>query len=98
MSAEQADILVGIKEKIRMVRSRLQEQEVQNQDLIKRNGELEQLVQQKQLQIEELEERNQKLVLGKGILAESADADDARIQINKIVREIDNCIALLNRT
>ncbi len=48
--------------------------------------------------INELEERNQKLALVKGILAESENSDDARMRINKIVREIDKCIALLNRT
>jgi len=69
-----------------------------NQDLQKKNGELEVLVQQKESLIEKLEEKNQKLVLGNSIMADSTDADDARIRINKIVREIDNCIALLNRT
>ena len=55
-------------------------------------------VQQKQLKINELEERNQKLALVKGILGESESSDDARMRINKIVREIDKCIALLNKS
>ena len=30
-------------------------------------------------------------------MAEGEETQDARIQINRIVREIDKCIALLNR-
>jgi hypothetical protein len=30
-------------------------------------------------------------------MADSEDANEARIRINRIVREIDKCIALLNR-
>ncbi len=97
MSADQAEILSGIRQKIHAVRSRLQESDRQNAELQVKNEELQQLVQQKQSQIEALEEKNQKLTLAKSILGESGDTADARIRINRIVREIDKCIALLNR-
>jgi len=76
----------------------LQEQKEQNRELSVQNEALQQDVRQKQLRIEELEEKNQKLSLVKGIMAESESSEDARIRINKIVREIDKCIALLNRS
>ena len=98
MSVEQADILEGIKDKIQSVKVRLQEQKDQNQELEEQNKELQQVVQQKQSQISELEEKNQKLTLVKSIMADSVDANDARVRINRIVREIDKCIALLNRS
>ena len=98
MSVEQAEILEGIKDKIQTVKVRLQEQQHQNQDLKEQNEELQQMVQQKQSQIKDLEEKNQKLSLVKSIMADSEDAKDARIRINRIVREIDKCIALLNRS
>jgi predicted RNase H-like nuclease (RuvC/YqgF family) len=98
MSAEQAEIIEGIREKIQSVRIRLKEQEERNRELEERNDELQQAVQQKETQISELEEKNQKLSLGKGLMADSEDAHDARVRINRIVREIDKCIALLNRT
>ena len=47
--------------------------------------------------IDELEHKNQQLTLVKSIMVDSEDAHDARIRINRIVREIDRCIALLNR-
>jgi predicted nucleic acid-binding Zn-ribbon protein len=98
MSAEQAEKLVGIREKIQSVKVRLQEQKDRYRELEVQNEELQNMVQQKQSQIKELEERNQKLALVKTIMAESGDAGEARIRINRIVREIDRCIALLNRS
>ncbi len=98
MSVEQTGILNGIKGKIHSVKEKLQEQQVQNQELSVHNEALQQDVRQKQSRIKELEEKNQKLNLVKGIMAESENSDDARIRINKIVREIDKCIALLNRS
>ena len=98
MILEQTELLEGIKGKIETVKVMLQEQKGQNQDLNLQNEALQKEVQQKQSRIDELEERNQKLSLVKGILAESENSDEARMKINRIVREIDKCIALLNRS
>jgi hypothetical protein len=97
MSVEQVEILEGIKHKIQTVKSRLLEQQEENRRLKLEHEELQQLVQQKQSVIDELEEKGQKLSLVKGIMADGEGSQDAKIQINKIVREIDKCIALLNR-
>jgi hypothetical protein len=97
MSVEQAEIIEGIKQKIQSVKIRLKSQQEDNERLKKQYEDLQKAVQQKQLLIEELEEKNQKLSLGKGIMADGEDKQEARIQINRIVREIDKCIALLNR-
>jgi predicted nuclease with TOPRIM domain len=97
MSVDQVEILDGIKGKIQSVKDRMNEQKAENDRLKQRNEDLQQMVQQKQALIEELEQKNQQLSLVKSIMADSEDAHDARIRINKIVREIDKCIALLNR-
>jgi len=97
MSAEQVEILDEIKVKIRTIKNRMAEQTAENERLKQKNEDLQQVVQQKQALIEELEHRNQQLSLVKSIMADSEDAHDARIRINRIVREIDKCIALLNR-
>jgi len=96
MSVEQTEIIEGIRQKIQSVKTRLQEQTEENDQLRKEFEALQQQVQQKQSVIDELEQKNQKLSLVKGIVAEGENKD-ARIQINRIVREIDKCIALLNR-
>ncbi len=97
MSVEQVDILEGIKDKIQSVKGRMREQLDENNRLKLKNEGLQLMVQQKQSLIDELEEKNQQLSLAKSIMADSADAHDAKIRINRIVREIDKCIALLNR-
>ena len=97
MSADQLEIFEGIRQKIQTVKARLKTQQEENIRLKKQNKELQNIVQQKQLLIEELEQENQKLSLVKGIKGDGGDDQEARIQINRIVREIDKCIALLNR-
>jgi len=97
MSAEQVDILEGIRGKIQSAKERMREQTDENTQLKQKNEDLQQLIQQKQSLIDELEEKNQRLSMVKSIVADDQDSHDARIQINRIVREIDKCIALLNR-
>ena len=97
MSAEQTVILEGIRQKIQRVKTRLKEQQEENARLKHQNDDLQKAVQKKQELIDELTEKNQKLALVKGIMADGDGNQDARIQINRIVREIDKCIALLNR-
>ena len=97
MSVEEVEIINGIREKIQTVKSRLNQQ-VEDFELLKKvNDDLNNKIRQKQVQIDELEAQNQKLKLAKSFLAESDDPHDARIKINRIVREIDKCIALLNK-
>ena len=45
----------------------------------------------------ELEKRNEKLKLVKAIMGDREDDQTARMKVNRLVREIDKCIALLNR-
>jgi len=97
MSVEQTEILEGIRERLNSVKIRLQEQKDENHQLKQKAEDLQQVVQQKQSKIDELEHKNQQLMLVKSIMADSEDSHDARIRINRIVREIDKCIALLNR-
>jgi len=97
MNAEQLYIIVDMKRKVKAVAERLESQLEENNRLKQANEELEQKLKQKQRKIEELEQKNNTIKLAKAFLAESTDAHEARIKINRIVREIDRCIALLNR-
>ena len=97
MSAEQTQILEGIRQKIQSAKIRLKEQQDENIRLKMQNEDLQKSVQQKQSVIDELEQKNQKLALVKGIMADGEGTQDAKVQINRIVREIDKCIALLNK-
>ena len=97
MIAEEVEILNGIKEKMQSVKMQINRQHEDNERLKKTNEDLNNIIQQKQVLIVELEQQNKKLKLAKSFLAESDDVHDAKIKINKLVREIDKCIALLNK-
>jgi hypothetical protein len=47
--------------------------------------------------IKELEEKNKKLQLAEAFKGSGADTNEAKLKIGSIVKEIDKCIALLNR-
>ncbi len=49
------------------------------------------------LQNEEMVKKYELLKMAGSIVGVDQDAHDAKIKINKIVREIDQCIAMLNR-
>ncbi|MHC1573844.1 MAG: hypothetical protein ACXQTJ_05315, partial [Candidatus Syntropharchaeales archaeon] len=62
----------------------------ENQDLRDRIGE-------QKVKIETIEQQYSTAKIATGVLAKETDNDEARAEINKIVREIDDCIALLNK-
>jgi len=97
MVAEEVEILNGIREKMQSVKLQINRQHEDYEQLKKRNEDLNSKIQQKELLIKVLEEQNKKLKLAKSFLAESEDVHDAKIKINRLVREIDRCIALLNK-
>jgi hypothetical protein len=51
----------------------------------------------RETEIKELEKKYDKIKLTGALLGDSENAVEARKKINELVREIDNCIALLNR-
>jgi len=68
-----------------------------NEILFKENIELKKQIESKESENDYLKNTNNKLKLSKSVMVSSKDKHDAKIKINKMVREIDKCIALLNR-
>ena len=64
-----------------------------NQEIVSLKEEL----QREQEFITVLKEKNKRLQLAEAFKASSEDTNDAKMKIGRIVREIDRCIALLNR-
>lgn len=54
-------------------------------------------IEEKENENEQLEKKYESLKLAKVIAASSTDAHEAKIKLNRIVREIDRCISLLNK-
>lgn len=54
-------------------------------------------LQESDAKIKELETKNERYRLSGALLGEGENADEAKRKIDELVREIDKCIALLNR-
>ena len=97
MAVEQGVILDHLKNKVQKVFNLYDRLKSENAALLKEKNELEKKLKDKESEIEFLKNKHNKLKIAKSILASTGDKHDARIKINRIVREIDNCIALLNK-
>lgn len=97
MSVDQVYIIDDLKQKFQSLKDRLEEQKESNNKLHAENQDLENKLRKREEELNELKQQNNTLKLAKAFTAESEESQDARLQINRIVREIDKCIALLNR-
>jgi hypothetical protein len=64
--------------------------------LLIENGALKETVQIKEKEYKDLQNRYENLKLAK-VITGSDDPHEAKLKVNRIVREIDKCIALLNK-
>ncbi len=97
MEVEQKDIVVTLKDKLKKVLSLYNDLKEENTELKSQTEEHKTIIKNKEAELEFLKNKYNKLKLAKSLLASSGDSHDAKIKINGIVREIDKCIALLNR-
>ncbi len=97
MSVQQDNIGVRIKQKIQLLVSALDKEKHENELLLNENIELKRLLNEKEQTFIELKEHHDRLKFAKSLQASNQEVHDAKIKVNRIVREIDKCIALLNR-
>ena len=69
----------------------------ENEDLRRQVGELSGQLQSKDHEVEVLESKYQDLKVTRILTSSSKDVKEVKLQVNRMVREIDKCIALLNR-
>ncbi len=96
MTEEHRNLLDELKNKIKKLNTLYTESRESN---IQSNIEIENLkeaLKKQKDEYEELKEKHNTLKTAKSILAPEQDNHEAKIKINKMVREIDKCIALLN--
>jgi chromosome segregation ATPase len=97
MEIEQKDIVVTLKDKVKKLLSLYNNLKAENKELKKQTEEYKTQIKNKEAELDFLKNKYNKLKLAKSLLASTGDSHDAKIKINRIVREIDKCIALLNR-
>lgn len=86
-----------LKEKISRIIDLYEKEKDNNVLLIKENHELKEKVKTTEQSMNDFKNKYDKLKIAKTLIASSNDLHDARLRVNKMVREIDRCIALLNR-
>lgn len=97
MEGRSNEAIGNLRNKFKEIISLYEEQKIKNRNLEGRNKELLEKVNFLEKKITETEEKYNNIKLAKAILATGDDSHDAKIKVNRIVREIDKCIALLNR-
>jgi predicted nuclease with TOPRIM domain len=97
MNASQVQIIEELNSRLLRILSKLESEREEKQFLKNNNIELQNKLEIQQTQISELEIKYSNLKIAKSLLADNEDSHDAKIRVNRIVREIDKCIALLNR-
>ena len=96
MSDDKTDIVLKLKTKVYRLMSLYEGLQETHTSMQEKMAELEKNLAEKDKQIRMLTSENEKLKLAKAF-ASGSDTKDAKLQISKIVREIDKCIALLNK-
>ncbi|HKK62936.1 MAG TPA: hypothetical protein VJ951_10255 [Bacteroidales bacterium] len=94
---DQIYIVDELKQKMMLLAEKLELQKKSNMELESQNNELAIKLSEQQQELEKIKNENNTLRLSKAFVSENGQPQEAKLQINKIVREIDKCIALLNR-
>ncbi len=97
MTNEQLEIINQLKRKVDLIIEMNQELREENQELRTTNKQLSSRLSYQSEQLDELEQKYDSLKMAKVIGSGGVDTHNTKIKINRMVREIDKCIALLNR-
>ena len=97
MTNDKESVINKLKSNILRLRNLYEKEKETNNLLEKEKAELSTKLIQKKQEIESLEIKLNTLKLAKSISGENNDMQDAKVKVNNLVREIDKCIALLNR-
>ncbi len=96
MTKEEEYALRTFETRVRQLILKYKEIEQENQELYSMVDEKEQELKKAQQQIEQLKRDYANLKMARVIEVSGEDVNDAKSRINKLVREVDKCIALLN--
>jgi len=97
MNDPKLDIIVELQNKINVLIDRYKILKEEVKILNDKNEKLVSELNEANANYRELEEKYNNLKLSGSLLAETGDPGEAKKRISQIVREIDKCIALLNR-
>ena len=90
-------IINNIEVKLGKIIQKLGDLQLEKSDLQKNNHTLNERLQVKDKQIASLQDKVKLMNISKSVDSDSEDVKATRLKINEYVREIDKCIALLNK-
>lgn len=96
MADQVKEIINGIDFKVRKLKHDYQIVTERNKELENKLNQLEQTIYQQKQEIEHIQQKIKLIKLSKSI-ENKRDLTETKLKINELVREIDNCINLLNK-
>jgi predicted nuclease with TOPRIM domain len=97
MSENQNEIIADLSQKINTVISLYEKVKKEKTDLEGKNTELNSQCKSLKLRLDNIETKYSNLKVAKQLSGNIEDTGDVKNKINKLVREIDKCMALLNK-
>jgi hypothetical protein len=94
---EKESIINSLEEKMKKLITLHGSLRSENQHFSSENNDLRDIIKLKDNELKDLQGRYEQLKLAKLLVTGSEDVHEAKLKVNKIVREIDKCIALLNK-
>ncbi len=91
------EVIISLQNKINTVIVLLEHNKEQNFKLLKARKELQEQLKLKSIAFEELEKKYATLKVVKVLRVSDDEKHDVKMKLNRLVREIDKCIALLNK-
>jgi len=98
MDIRHDEIFSSLRQRIRSIISLYEEQKANVSELQKKNTDLQLQVTALENKLDDLDKKYENLKIAKVLSSvPGEDVHETKVQVNRIVREIDKCIALLNR-
>jgi len=97
MTDQEKNLLINFKSKLALLMAKHEALKVERDQLKQKNVDFEALINQMSTEYKSLEQKYENLKIAKMLAASDDEQKDAKGRIQKIVREIDKCIALLNK-
>jgi len=97
MSDQGLEELTLLNKKVEELFEKYDDLRTKNRDLIKENDTIKRYLQERDEKVKELEIKYERIKISGALMGEGESAVEAKQKINELVREIDRCVALLNR-
>jgi len=97
MTDPEKNLLIDFEYKVKQMIANHEKLKQEKHQLLGRIGDLEETISQSRQENRVLEQKYENLKLAKMLIVSEDENKDAKNRIQKLVREIDKCIALLNK-